>query len=601
MAVRSLSLIFRGLNIFFSNKSTMLELNIVSLNSIEFNYIILADGISLTFIGIVTLIASCVVFYRKDYIRGDPNINRFIILVFIFVISIMALIIRPNIIRILLGWDGLGLVSYALVIYYQNVKSFNAGMLTALSNRIGDVIILISIALISSLGSFNFLNLIVHDMTKVTFITSLIVIAACTKSAQIPFSAWLPAAIAAPTPVSALVHSSTLVTAGVYLLIRFRTPLTHSGLNKPLFLVAILTMLMAGIGANIEIDIKKIIALSTLSQLGLIIIRIGLGLVKLAYFHILSHALFKALLFICAGNIIHCSGDNQDLRKIGLICSQMPLTRACLNTANLALCGTPFIAGFYSKDIILESIIMLETNSFPIILAYVATALTVTYSLRLRCYCLLWNPNNKSLFSLSDASQHSNKAILPLATLSVVGGAVISWVIFPTPELRFIEGSMKLLILPTLLIGLILGVAIWISRNSITTANRQLVPRDIIGNMWYLPSLVTRGYGLSSINLGLKSTQQIDRGWFELISVKWLASFARNQSSFIQSQNNSFIKTFLITFLMWFIISAFLINCTNSLITKHSLERAGMGIALFAPKGNPIWTTKMYCFYKLLR
>jgi NADH-ubiquinone oxidoreductase chain 5 len=198
----------------------------------------------------------------------------------------------------------------------------------------------------------------------------------------------LPAAIAAPTPVSALVHSSTLVTAGVYLLIRFIEPLIASGINKPLIILAIITILMAGVGANLEIDIKKIIALSTLRQLGLIIIRIGLGLPKIAYFHILTHALFKALLFMCAGNIIHCRGDNQDLRKIGLMCSQLPLTTVCLNTANLALCGTPFMAGFYSKDLILEIILIQDMGHFSVALAYVATALTVTYSLRLACFCI---------------------------------------------------------------------------------------------------------------------------------------------------------------------------------------------------------------------
>jgi NADH-ubiquinone oxidoreductase chain 5 len=404
----------------------LIDINVVTVNSVELNYIILLDGVSATFIGVVTLIASCVIVYSKDYIRGDHNINRFIALVFIFVLSIIALIIRPNMIRILLGWDGLGLVSYVLVIYYQNIKSYNAGILTALSNRIGDVIILIAIALISSGGSYNFINLNPMDFTNSASITSLITIAACTKSAQIPFSAWLPAAIAAPTPVSALVHSSTLVTAGIYLLVRFNEPLITSGINKLLIIISIITILIAGIGANIEIDIKKIIALSTLSQLGLIIISIRIGLPKLAYFHILSHALFKALLFICAGNIIHSREDNQDLRRIGSICSQIPLTSACINTANIALCGMPFIAGFYSKDIVLETIIINETSYLPLILAFTATALTITYSIRLSYYCLAWTPHNKPLFCLSDPRPYSGSAILPLATLSVIGGAMIS-------------------------------------------------------------------------------------------------------------------------------------------------------------------------------
>jgi NADH-ubiquinone oxidoreductase chain 5 len=232
--------------------------------------------------------------------------------------------------------------------------------------------------------------------------------------------------MAAPTPVSALVHSSTLVTAGVYLLIRFRNPMLAWGINKPLMIIAILTMLIAGIGANLETDLKKIIALSTLSQLGLMMIRIGMGAVKLAYFHMLSHALFKALLFICAGNIIHCKGDTQDLRKMGFISTQIPITCTCINTANLALCGAPFLSGFYSKDLILETLLRLPNAHIPITLALVATALTVTYSIRLSYYSIITSPSGQTLFNLNDLAQFSNKAIIPLTGLSVLGGLILS-------------------------------------------------------------------------------------------------------------------------------------------------------------------------------
>lgn len=181
-----------------------------------------------------------------------------------------------------------------------------------------------------------------------------VVLAAITKRAQIPFSAWLPAAMAAPTPVSALVHSSTLVTAGVYLLIRFREALLNSPHTQLLLLLASLTIFIAGLGANFETDLKKIIALSTLSQLGVIMRILSLGQADLAFFHLLTHALFKALLFMCAGSIIHSVGDYQDIRVIGSLVKFMPIRVIRINLANLALCGAPFLAGFYSKDLILE-------------------------------------------------------------------------------------------------------------------------------------------------------------------------------------------------------------------------------------------------------
>lgn len=184
-----------------------------------------------------------------------------------------------------------------------------------------------------------------------------------TKSAQMPFSSWLPAAIAAPTPVSALVHSSTLVTAGVFLLIRFYNFLTEiKYFNFILIIISCSTILIAGLSALTECDLKKIIALSTLSQLGVIIASLGLGCVNLAFFHLITHALFKALLFICAGSIIHFHIHGQDLRTIGNLTRQLPFTISALLIANISLCGLPFISGFYSKDMILETAIFNPIN-----------------------------------------------------------------------------------------------------------------------------------------------------------------------------------------------------------------------------------------------
>lgn len=205
-----------------------------------------------------------------------------------------------------------------------------------------------------------------------------------TKRAQVPFSSWLPAAMAAPTPVSALVHSSTLVTAGVYVIIRFYPSLSsYDFFFVFAFYLGVITCLIASLSALYERDIKKVVALSTLRQLGVIVIGLGLGLPTLAFFHLVSHALFKALLFICVGVIIHVSGNNQDLRIIGGLWYSIPITCSVLNTANLALFGFPFMAGFYSKDLIIECFIHLN---FPIItraLMGVSICLTGGYTMRI--------------------------------------------------------------------------------------------------------------------------------------------------------------------------------------------------------------------------
>ena len=191
----------------------------------------------------------------------------------------------------------------------------------------------------------------------------IIIFAAITKSAQIPFRSWLPAAIAAPTPVSALVHSSTLVTAGVFLLLRFYPFLSSSKRFSTILLITgSITMLIAGQAALLETDIKKIIALSTLRQLGVIITSLSLGFTNLTFFHLITHALFKALLFVCAGSIINLHHHSQDLRFIGNTRQQTPLLNSCIIIANLALSGSPFMAGFYSKDLIIESSAFIRFN-----------------------------------------------------------------------------------------------------------------------------------------------------------------------------------------------------------------------------------------------
>lgn len=189
--------------------------------------------------------------------------------------------------------------------------------------------------------------------------------------------------MAAPTPVSALVHSSTLVTAGVFLLIRFGPYLNSLPIfNSVLLISASITILIAGLSATTETDFKKIIALSTLRQLGVIIVCVALNLYSIAIFHLITHALFKALLFICAGNIIHLHNHNQDLRLMGNLTSQIPITISCITIANLSLCGAPFLAGFYSKDLILETSLFNPYNSIFVLIFFLATGATAAYSTR---------------------------------------------------------------------------------------------------------------------------------------------------------------------------------------------------------------------------
>nr|WVH44974.1 NADH dehydrogenase subunit 5 [Tipula cinereocincta mesacantha] len=546
-----------GLNFLINDLVMFIEWEILSLNSTSIVMTLLFDWISLMFMSFVLFISSMVIYYSKEYMQEDYNIGRFIMLVLMFVLSMMLLIISPNLISILLGWDGLGLVSYCLVIYFQNVKSFNAGMLTALSNRIGDVALLLAIAWMMNYGSWNYifyLELMKSDF-EMMLIGGLVILAAMTKSAQIPFSSWLPAAMAAPTPVSALVHSSTLVTAGVYLLIRFNVLLENTCLGQFMLLISGLTMFMAGLGANFEFDLKKIIALSTLSQLGLMMSILSMGFYKLAFFHLLTHALFKALLFMCAGAIIHNMKNSQDIRMMGSLVSQMPLTTSNLNLANLALCGMPFLAGFYSKDLILEVVMLSNINSFSFFLYFFSTGLTVCYSFRLVFYSLTGEFNSFSLHPMNDESKVMLKGMMGLLIMAIIGGSMLSWLIFPTPDMICLPLYLKMLTLFVCISGG--GLGYLISNISFMGFNKSLNYYKMSyfsGSMWNMPVLSTLGVIYYPLMVGKKNYDSMDQGWSEQFGAQFMyINFIKGALINQMLQNNN-LKIYLLSFVLWFIM-----------------------------------------------
>nr|YP_009131054.1 NADH dehydrogenase subunit 5 [Gabala argentata]AHW98935.1 NADH dehydrogenase subunit 5 [Gabala argentata] len=540
-----------------NNMVVFLEWEIISFNSISIVMSILLDWMSLLFMMFVFLISSVVIYYSKSYMSSEINLSRFIILVLLFVFSMMLLIISPNIISILLGWDGLGLVSYCLVIYYQNLKSYNAGMLTALSNRIGDVLILMVISWMLNYGSWNYifyLEFMNNDLVM-TMVGTLIIMAAMTKSAQIPFSSWLPAAMAAPTPVSALVHSSTLVTAGVYLLIRFNMLLLNIFFLKILLLLSGLTMFMAGISANYEFDLKKIIALSTLSQLGLMMSILSMGMPDLAFFHLLTHAMFKALLFMCAGVIIHMMNDIQDIRYMGGISLYIPLTSLCMNISNLALCGIPFLAGFYSKDLILELVSFSNLNLMIFLLYYLSTGLTMFYTLRLMMYLMVNDYNLLSIYNLYDEDYIMLKSMFTLLLMSVISGSMLSWMIFSYPYMIYLPFNLKMMVIYVSLIGGLMGYMI--SNMMIYSVNKFLMTYNLsnfLSIMWFMPNLSTYGLNYYFLNFGQNLLKNIDFGWSELYSGWGLMNIMKKYSMFYNIFQNNNLKIYLFSFFFWVLI-----------------------------------------------
>nr|WRV01093.1 NADH dehydrogenase subunit 5 [Stygiocaris lancifera] len=541
----------------FTDYSCYVEWEIVTLNSCSLEMTLIFDWMSTIFLCFVTFISAMVLFYSGGYMVGDENMARFMYLVLGFVASMVFLIVSPNLVSILLGWDGLGLVSYVLVIYYQNEKSGGAGMLTALSNRVGDVAILISIGLMFDMGGWGFIFYTDSSLLEsLGGLVPLMILAGMTKSAQIPFSAWLPAAMAAPTPVSALVHSSTLVTAGVFLLIRF-SPALVGWAQEVLFVLAGLTMFMAGLGANFETDLKKIIALSTLSQLGLMMYILSMGYYKLAFFHLLTHALFKALLFMCAGVMIHSIGSTQDIRSMGGLVYFMPLNVTVMNLANLALCGMPFLAGFYSKDLILEVVFSSSLNEFCFWLLVTATGLTVCYSFRLIYYSVSGDYNLAGLSCVSDEDKTMTQPMVSLGLGAVVGGAFLSWLIFPSPWMICLPLSLKFLTLVVSLIGGFIGyvlnmVSVIYRLNSILNYNVVVY----VGSMWFMPFLSTFGVSIFFLKISQLYSQSADSGWLEYYGAQGVYCKFESSSKYLQLAQDNSVKVYMVMFMLWAVLAS---------------------------------------------
>nr|APX39745.1 NADH dehydrogenase subunit 5 [Chrysolina bankii] len=549
-----MSMFLMSLYLLSLDLTLMLELNLISLNSSNIVMVILLDWMSTLFMSFVFFISSMVIYYSEEYMLGDLYLNRFILLVVMFVVSMLFLIISPNLISILLGWDGLGLISYCLVIYYQNIKSYNAGMLTALSNRVGDVALLMAIAWMLNFGSWNFVFYleVMKNNYLMEFISYLVVIAALTKSAQIPFSSWLPAAMAAPTPVSSLVHSSTLVTAGVYLLIRFNNVFS-SNLMYLLLFISSMTMFMSGMGANFEFDLKKIIALSTLSQLGMMISILALGSYKLAFFHLLTHALFKALLFMCAGNIIHNLNNCQDIRFMGGLVYHMPLTCVFFNISNFSLCGLPFLSGFYSKDLIVETLSMSYLNIFIYMIYYISVGLTVCYSFRLFYYSLMGSFNFLTLNSLSDQNYLMLKSMGGLVIFVVIMGSSMMWFSFFKPLFICLPKLMKLMTLVFIFVGVWLGYEL-AKFNVLYKLKTQsgLTLVSFLGMMFNMPILTTFSINFYPVYFGQLYINILDQGWLEYYGSQNISKLIKD-ASFTQVLSLNNIKFYMMLFVIWLI------------------------------------------------
>ncbi|YP_009122934.1 NADH dehydrogenase subunit 5 (mitochondrion) [Dermacentor silvarum] len=533
----SLIFFFFFMTMFYLNNFLILEYNLISINNLDLKLYLLFDWMSCLFSCIVLLISSMVLMYSYSYMKHEKNKISFCWMVLMFVLSMILLIMMPNAFMLILGWDGLGLISYILVIFYQSTNSFNSGMMTIISNRIGDVMMIMMIIFMLNFGSFDLMS-----MNKLEFICEMfIVTAGLTKSAQIPFSAWLPAAMAAPTPVSSLVHSSTLVTAGVYLLIRFDFLFQIEFFSEILFKVSFLSMMMAGIKAFFENDLKKIIAFFSFSQLSMMMVVLSMNLTYLAFFPLIMPAVFKSMLFLGAGFVIHNLMGKQDIWMLSDFFFFSPLVLSCMLISFYSLMGIPFIGGFYSKDLILEYFLLKNFNLIVLVIFVLGVIFTFLYNMRLIYYMFLKGTLANILIKIN-YDIFMKFPIFFLTFLLLVVGNLLFWFIMPYHSMIFITNLQKLLSL--ILLMVVLYMSIYFMKIS------YLNPKnfEFFMTMWFLSKLTSLGPLFNTKNF-LKMKIK-DCPWIEKKKPLGMKSmFMKNYKISFLSNKMSFPKIIMLTML----------------------------------------------------
>ena len=393
------------------------------------------DALSSLFLLVITGVGSLIHLYSTAYMQEEsaPHYARYFAYLNLFIFSMLLLVLGDNYIIMFMGWEGVGLCSYLLIGYWFSNGSYNyAAKKAFIMNRIGDLGFLLAIFwLIAKLGTVNYSEVLTAESiaklstADITGISLLLFVGAMGKSAQIPLFTWLPDAMAGPTPVSALIHAATMVTAGIYMITRSNILFSHSEITQNIVaIIGISTALLAATIALKQNDIKKVLAYSTVSQLGYMFLGLGVGAYSGAVFHVITHAFFKALLFLGAGSVIHAMHHEQDIRKMGGLKSKLPITHFTFLMGCIAIAGIPPFSGFFSKDEILAA--AFEKNKIYWVLGLVGAAMTAFYMFRLYATTFLgkFRGSHDQEAHLHESPLAMTLPLIILAILSAVGGAI---------------------------------------------------------------------------------------------------------------------------------------------------------------------------------